>query len=213
MSLFFWKKKNTANDVATETITRLELALSKQSKQIQELTRSIRSLEASREIQNTNHLAIKNELNTLTINAKTTPQSTIALGEQHQKIQEITIKINTFNSIMQRLSASHSECQDGFSNQFKLVIEKLSRVEKNIQINQMAYLQIQDALHSYLGMNESDIQQRRDELCTQAERIKQLSKELGKYEKYKKYVVIDEELKSGCVYNSPANSIGSPYDK
>ena len=213
MSLFFWKKKDTANDVAIETINRLELALSKQSKQIQELTRSIRSLEASREIQNTNHLAIKNELNTLTINAKTIPQSTIALGEQHQKIHEINIKINNFNSIVQHLSASHSECQDGFSNQFTLVIEKLSRVEKNIQINQMAYLQIQDALHSYLGMNESDIQQRRDELCTQAEIIKQLSKELGKYEKYKKYVVIDEGLKSGCVYNSPANSIGSPYDK
>ena len=213
MSLFFWKKKDTTNEVAIEKITRLERTLSKQSQQIQELTKSIRSLEASREIQNTNHLAIKNELNTLITNAKPIPQSKIELVEEHQKIEDIVRKINEFESIVQRLSASHSECQDEFSNQSTLVIEKLSRVDNNIQIIQMAYLQIQDALHSYLGMNESDLKQRRDELCTQAERIEQLSKELGKYEKYKKYVVIDEQLENGRVYNSPANSIGSPYDK
>ncbi|MEB6377637.1 hypothetical protein MXM41_01585 [Leclercia adecarboxylata] len=216
MSLFFWKKKDISHSVAIETITQLERTLSKQNKQIQELTRSIRSLEASREIQNNNHLAIKNQLYTLTSNVKTTSQSGPELGEQHQKIHELTRRINEFNCIVQRLSASHSECQDVVShqsNQFTMVIEKLSLVEKNIQVNQIAYLQIQDALHSYLGMNESELKNRREELVTQAERIKRLSKELGRYEKYKKYVAIDEELKSGCIYNSSANSIGSPYDK
>ncbi|HGA2724212.1 TPA: hypothetical protein ACIR07_000205 [Enterobacter hormaechei] len=216
MSLFFWKKKDSTTDVAIETITRLELALSKQSKQIQELTKSIRSLETSHELQNTNHHAIKNELNMLTINAKTIPQSKIELVKKYQIIDDLVRKIDELDSIVQRLSASHSECQDEFSNQynqFTLVIEKLSRVDNNIEIIQMAYLQIQDALHSYLGMNESDLKQRHDELCTQAERIKQLSKELGKYEKYKRYVVIDEQLRNGRIYNSPANSIGSPYDK
>lgn len=70
MSLFFWKKKKVTHGVAIETLTRLELALSKQSKQIQELSKSIRSLEASREIQNTNHLAIKNELNAVAMDIK-----------------------------------------------------------------------------------------------------------------------------------------------
>lgn len=101
MSFFLWKKKDTINNVVIETITRLELALSKQSKQIQELTESIRNLEILRH----------------------------------------------------------------------------------------------------------------DELSMQTERVRQLSKELGKYEKYKKYVVIDEQLEIDCIYNSPANSIGSPYDK
>lgn len=37
MSLFFWKKKETTRGVAIEIITRIELALNKQSKQIQEV--------------------------------------------------------------------------------------------------------------------------------------------------------------------------------
>lgn len=45
MSLSFWKKKKVTHGVAIETITRLELALSKKSKQIQELSKNIRSLE------------------------------------------------------------------------------------------------------------------------------------------------------------------------
>lgn len=216
MSLFFWKKKETTRGVAIEIITRIELALNKQSKQIQELSKSIRSLEASREIQNINHLAIKNELNALFVDGQTAPQSRIELGEQHQKIHELTQKVDEFNSTVQNLRTTHSECQDEFSRQFKqfaLITETLSRVDNNVQISQIAYLQIQDALHSHLGMNESDLKQRHDELCMQAEKIKRLSKELGKYDKYKKYVVIDEGLKNDCIYNFPANSIGSPYDK
>lgn len=224
MSLFFWKKKNTTQSVAIETIMQLELALSKQNKQIQELTKSIRNLEASREIQNTNYLAIKNQLNALTTNINAT---VVELGEQHQKIHELTTKINEFNCIVQRLSVSHSECQDIFNHQsgnVKIVFEKVSRifeklshVHNNIQINQIAYLQIQDALHSYLGMSESELKQKRDELhgelCVLEDRIKRLSKGLGRCEKYRKYVVIDEQLEIDGIYNSPANSIGSPYDK
>lgn len=216
MSLFFWKKKKVTHSVAIETLTRLELALSKQSKQIQELSKSIRSLEASREIQNTNHLAIKNELNAVAMDIKTTPESGIDLGEKYQKIYELTKKVDEFKSIVQHLRTRHSECQNEFNhqfNQFTLIIEKLSRIDKSVQVSQIAYLQIQDALHSYLGMDESDLKQRHDELCAQAESNKRLSKELEKYDKYKKYVVIDDGLKKGGVYNTPANSIGSPYDK
>lgn len=216
MSLFFWKKKKVTHGVAIETLTRLELALSKQSKQIQELSKSIRSLEASREIQNTNHLAIKNELNAVAMDIKTTPESGIDLGEKYQKIYELTKKVDEFDSIVQHLRTRHSECQNEFNhqfNQFTLIIEKLSRIDKSVQVSQIAYLQIQDALHSYLGMNESDLKQRHDELCAQAESNKRLSKELEKYDKYKKYVVIDDGLKKDGVYNTPANSIGSPYDK
>ncbi len=125
-------------------------------------------------------------------------------------------KSTVFDSIVQHLRTRHSECQNEFNhqfNQFTLIIEKLSRIDKSVQVSQIAYLQIQDALHSYLGMNESDLKQRHDELCAQAESNKRLSKELEKYDKYKKYVVIDDGLKKDGVYNTPANSIGSPYDK